>query len=177
MSKTRRELSGRAFGRRWRGRLAVVVVLPACSARVAVAWAFHLEDVVDVRVEVAGQTADWAQLVHVDPARGRVVELVANVKIDDLADDEAVGAAADRDDAIDAALEAGRRLDEVWRPHLDTGRRRETCQGKLVHRRRIFAGRQVHVLRERIVDDVDDEVTRMLDVGDRILLAPLASAR
>src|SRR5262249_52395687 len=44
----------------------------------------HLEDVVDVGVEVAGEAADRTQPAHVEAAGGGVVEVVADVEVDDL---------------------------------------------------------------------------------------------
>src|SRR5437879_4177927 len=66
----------------------------------------HLEDLMDVAVEIAGEPADGLQLRHVETARRRVVHVVADVPLHDLAEDQ-VGF-ADGQDPDEAALHVDR---------------------------------------------------------------------
>src|SRR2546422_9426829 len=88
---------------------------PWPSAAVVRVRTLHLEDVVDARVEVAGQAADRPQAVHVEPPGGRVVEAVAHVQVHDPPEHE-VGA-ADGHDAVEAAFPRDRRLGPARRLH------------------------------------------------------------
>src|SRR5882724_10537594 len=141
---------------------------PWPSAAVVRVWTLHLEDVVDVRVEVAGQAADRPQAVHVEPPAGRVVETVAHVQVHDPPEHE-VGAAHGHD-AIEPAFHRDRRVGHARRLHAGCRRHREPGYLELVHLRRVLAGGQVHLRGERVVDDVDDELARGLDVAQRVLL-------
>src|SRR3989442_3926785 len=106
----------------------------APSAAIVRVRALHLEDVVYVRVEIAGQTAHRPQAVHVDPARGRVVEPVPHVEVDDLPQHE-VGA-ADGHDAVEAALHGDRRVGHARRRDARGRGHREPGHLELVHLRR-----------------------------------------
>src|SRR5690348_14788050 len=55
------------------------------SAAIVRVGSLHLEDVVHVCIEVAGQAADRAQALHVDATGGGVVEPVADVQVHDAA--------------------------------------------------------------------------------------------
>src|SRR5712691_1170769 len=112
---------------------------PAGSAPIVGRGALHLEDVVDVRVEVAGQTADRMQPVQVDPSGGGVVEAVAHVEVDDLADHEVGRRVPDRDDPDEPTLHVDRRVGHPRRFDLRARRRRQPGQGELVHLRRVVA--------------------------------------
>src|ERR1051326_788187 len=68
----------------------------------------HLEDLVDVAVEIAGEPADGLELRHVEAARRRLVHVVAHVPLHHLAADQ--GGLADGNDAHEAALHVDRRL-------------------------------------------------------------------
>jgi len=46
---------------------------------------------VDVRVQVAGEATHRAQAVHDEPSARRIVDVVAHVQVDDLADHEMLG--------------------------------------------------------------------------------------
>ena len=59
-------------------------------------------------VHLAGQAGHRVEVVHVDAPGLGVVQLVANVEVDDLAEDELVGAAAHADDLAEAAPQAER---------------------------------------------------------------------
>src|SRR6185369_13062881 len=56
------------------------------SAAIVVHGALHLEDLVDMRVEVARETSYRAQPVHVEPPGGGVIDVVARVEVHDRAD-------------------------------------------------------------------------------------------
>src|SRR6185369_6974960 len=56
------------------------------SAAIVVHGTLHLEDLVDVRVEVARETSDGTEPVHVEPTGGGVIDIVAHVEVHDLAD-------------------------------------------------------------------------------------------
>src|SRR5207245_6892547 len=92
---------------------------PWRSAAVVRVRTLHLEDVVDARVEVAGQAADRPQAVHVEPPGGRVVEAVAHVQVHDLPG-HGVGA-ADGHDADGAAFDGDRVVRHAWRHHAGGG--------------------------------------------------------
>src|SRR5207247_1662763 len=144
------------------------------SAAVVRVGTLHLEDVVDVRVEVARQATDGTQAMHVEPAGGRVVEAVAHVHVDDAAEHER--GAADGHEAIEPALERDRRARHA-RDADARARRDGQCRHlELVHLRRVLAGGDVHLRGEVVVDDVDDELAGVLDVAQRVLLAVGAGA-
>jgi hypothetical protein len=58
--------------------------------------------------------------------------------------------------------------------HLHARRRHQTGLGELVQPGRIVARGHVHLLGEGVVDHVDDELARRLDVAQRVLLAARA---
>src|SRR3989442_756386 len=129
---------------------------PWPSAAVVRVGTLHLEDVVDARVEVAGQAADRPQAVHVEPPGGRVVEAVAHVQVHDPPEHE-VGT-ADRDDAVQAAFHRDRRVGHARRLHARGRRHREPGHLELVHLRRGLAGGPVYPPCERVVHRLDDEL-------------------
>jgi hypothetical protein len=51
------------------------------SAAIVVHGALHLEDLVDMRVEVARETSDGTEPVHVEPPGGGVIDVVADVEV------------------------------------------------------------------------------------------------
>src|SRR5258705_541754 len=63
-------------------------------AFVVLVRSLHLEDVVDVRVLIAGEATHRLQPVDVDATRLGAVDVVAHVKVHDLAEHHAVGTAA-----------------------------------------------------------------------------------
>src|SRR5437763_1234011 len=101
----------------------------------------HLEDLVDVAVEVAREPADGLELRHVEAAGGGIVHVVADVPLHDLAEDQV--RLADGQDPDEPALHVDRGLGDARRLHLQARRRRQPGQRELVDFRRIVAGREV----------------------------------
>src|SRR3989442_9516387 len=126
---------------------------PWPSAAVVRVGTLHLEDVVDARVEVAGQAADRPQAVHVEPPGGRVVEAVAHVQVHDPPEHE-VGT-ADGHDAVEAAFHRDLRVRHAPRLHARGPRHPHPSHPQPLHLRRALAAGQVHLRGERVVHRLD----------------------
>src|SRR5215475_2695123 len=152
-------------------------VLRPVSAGVILHWTLHFKDVMHMRVEVAGEAPNGVELVHVKATSVGVVDLVADVKIDNLAEHQAMWAMANRENLYDPAFHANGRLSDTRRLHLHTRHRCETSQREFIDIWGILAGSEIHLLSERIVHYVDHKILRILDILHRILVPALASAR
>src|SRR5439155_13944042 len=109
-------------------------------AFVVLVGSLHFEDVVDVRVLVAGEAAHRLQAADVDAARLDVIHVVAHVEVHDLAEHHAVGTVAGRHDLDDLAFHADGRAEESRRAHHDPRAHLEPGEGELVDLRRVLAG-------------------------------------
>src|SRR5262245_37723228 len=152
-------------------------VLRPVSAGVILHWTLHFKDVMHMRVEVAGEAPNGVELVHVKATSVGVVEIVADVKIDNLTEHQAMWAMANRENLYYPAFHANGRLNDTRRLHLHAWSRGETRQGKFIDVWGIFAGSEIHLLSERIVYYVDHKILRILDILHRIFVPSLASAR
>src|SRR6185369_12523157 len=123
------------------------------SAAVVVHGPLHLEDLVDMRVEVARETADGTEPVHVEPPGGGVIDVVAHVEVHDLADHEVMRDVAHRNALHEPALHADGGQRHARGGDLHSRRRLEANEGELVHLRRVLARRHVHLLGEGVVHD------------------------
>src|SRR5262249_952035 len=103
------------------------------SATIVGRGALHLEDVVHVGVKVSGQAADRMEPVEIDAAGGSVVEAVADVEVDDLADHEVGRRVAHRNNPDQPALHADGRGRHARGLHLRARRRRQPGDPELVH--------------------------------------------
>src|SRR5262249_30219399 len=140
-------------------------------------WTLHFKDVMHMRVEVAGEASDGVELVHVKATSVGVIEIVTDVKIDNLAKHQAMWATSNRKNLYDPAFHANGRLNDTRRLHLHARYRCETSQGKFIDICGILAGSEIHLLSERIIYYVDDKILRILDILHRIFVPALASAR
>src|SRR5262250_3774352 len=93
------------------------------SAAITRVGPLHLEDVMHVCIEVAGQAADRTQAVHVDSTGGGVVEPVADVQVHDAAEHE-IGATHGHD-PIQPALHGDGGIRYPRRLHVRAWRHRE----------------------------------------------------
>src|SRR5215470_550080 len=152
-------------------------VLIPVLAGVILHWSLHFKDVMHMRVEVAGKASDGVELIHVKATSVGVIEIVADVKIDNLAKHQAMWAMANRENLHDPAFHANRRLNDTRRLHLHARSRCETSQCKFIDIWGILAGSKIHLLSECIVHYVDDKILRILDILHRIFVPTLASAR
>src|SRR5713226_726042 len=64
--------------------------LTLASAGVILHRALHLKDVMHMGVQIPSQAADGVELVHVNAASARVIQVVAHVEIDNLPEYQAV---------------------------------------------------------------------------------------
>src|SRR5712691_6398887 len=114
------------------------VLMPA-SAGVILHWTFHLKDVMHMRVEVAREASDRAELVHINATSVGVIEIVADMKIDNLAEHQAMWAMSNRENLHYPALHANGRLGDTRRLHLHARSGCETSQRKFIDVWRILA--------------------------------------
>src|SRR5215471_3050627 len=152
-------------------------VLIPVSAGVILHWTLHFKDVMHMRVEVAGEASDGVELVHVKATSVGVIEIVTDVKIDNLTKHQAMWAMPNRENLYDPAFHANGRLSDTRRLHFHAWHRCETSQRKFIDIWGILAGSEIHLLSERIVHYVDDKILRILDILHRIFVPALASAR
>ena len=103
------------------------VLMPA-SAGVILHWTLHLKDVMHMRVEVAGEASDGVKLVHVNATSAGVIEIVTDVKIDNLAEYQAMWTMSNRENLHDPAFHANGRLSDTRRLHLHARSRCKTIQ-------------------------------------------------
>src|SRR5262249_30645840 len=114
------------------------ILIPA-SAGVILHWALHLKDVMHMRVEVTGEASDGVELVHVNTTSVGVIEIVADVKIDNLAEHQAMWTMANRENLHDPAFHANGCLSDTRRSYLHARSRCETSQRKFIDVWRILA--------------------------------------
>src|SRR5215510_16555799 len=107
------------------------VLIPA-SAGVILHWPLHLKDVMHMRVEVAGEASNRVEFVHVNAASVGIIEIVADVKIDNLAEYQAMWTMSNRDNLYYSAFHTNGCLSNTRRLHLHARSRCETCQGKFI---------------------------------------------
>src|SRR5712691_6196801 len=116
----------------------VAALMPA-SAGVILHWALHLKNIMHMRVEIAGEASDGVELVHVNATSVGVIEIVADMKIDNLAEHQAMWAMSNRENLHYPALHANGRLGDTRRLHLHARSGCETSQRKFIDVWRILA--------------------------------------
>src|SRR5215813_1761053 len=114
------------------------VLIPA-SAGVILHWTLHPKDVMHMRVEVAREASDGVELVHVNATSVGVIEIVTDVKIDNLAEHQAMWTMSNRKNLHYPAFHADGRLSDTRRLHLHARSRCETRQRKFIDVWRILA--------------------------------------
>src|SRR5215813_7108303 len=114
------------------------VLIPA-SAGVILHWTLHLKNVMYMRVEVAREASDGAELVHVNATSVGVIEIVADVKINNLAEHQAMWTMSNRENLYDPAFHANGRLSDTRRLHLHARSHCQTSQRKFIDVWRILA--------------------------------------
>src|SRR5437870_13061527 len=87
-------------------------ILMTISAGVILHRALHLKDIMHMRVEIARETSDGVEPVHVNAASAGVIEIVADVKIDNLAEHQAMGTMAHRQNLHHPTFHANGRLSQ-----------------------------------------------------------------
>src|SRR5262245_23452712 len=110
--------------------------MPA-SAGVILYWALHLKDVMHMRVEVAGEASDGVEFVHVNAASVGMIQIVADVKIHNLAEHQAMWAMSNGENLHHPTFHANGRLSDTWCLDLHARSRRETSQRKFINVRGI----------------------------------------
>src|SRR5215510_6571102 len=95
--------------------------MPCSSASIILHRSLHLKDVVYMGVEVPRQAADGVQVVHINTASGGIVQVVTNMKIDNLAQHQAVRAMPDGKNLYHPALHINRRFRHAGRFDLYAG--------------------------------------------------------
>src|SRR5215471_13880150 len=108
-----------------------VAVMPA-SAGVILHRALHLKNVMHMRGEVTREASNRVELVHVNATGVGVIEIITNMKIDNLAEHQAMWAMAHRQNLHDPTLHADRGFSDPRRLDLHTRSCGETSQGKLI---------------------------------------------
>src|SRR5438552_16930633 len=114
-------------------------VLMPTSAGVILHRALHLKDIMHMRVEIARETSDGVEPVHVNTASAGAIEIIADVKIDNLTEHQAMGTMAHRQNLHHPTLHANGRPSHTRRLDLHARNCRETCQRKLIDVWGIFA--------------------------------------
>src|SRR5215813_12716653 len=114
------------------------VLIPA-SAGVMLPWTLLLKDVMHMRIEIAREASNRVELVHVNAASVGIIEIVTDMKIDNLAEHQAMWAMSNRDNLRYTAFHANGRLSNPRRLHLHARNRCETSQGKFIDVWRVFA--------------------------------------
>jgi len=112
--------------------------MPA-SAGVILHWALHLKDIMHMRVEIACEASDGVELVHVNAASVEVIEIVADMKIDNLAEHQAVRAMSNRENLYYSAFHANGRVSDTWCLDFHAWSCSETSQRQFIDVWRILA--------------------------------------
>src|SRR5262245_23341167 len=102
------------------------------SAGVILHWTLHFKDVMHMRVEVTREASDGVELVHVKATSVGVIEIVADVKIDNLAEHQAMWAMSNRENLHYPAFHANGCLSDTRRLQLQARNRCETSQRKFI---------------------------------------------
>jgi len=113
--------------------------LISASAGVILPWTLHLKDVMHMRIEIAREASNRVELVHVNAASVGIIEIVTDVKIDNLAEHQTMWAMSNRENLHYSAFHANRRLSNTRRLYLHAWGRGETSQGKFINVWRILA--------------------------------------
>src|SRR4029450_2308546 len=85
------------------------VLIPA-SACVILPWTLHLKDVMHMRIEIAREASNGVELVHINAASVVIIEIVTDVKIDNLAEHQAMWSMSNRDNLYYSTFHANGRL-------------------------------------------------------------------
>src|SRR5216683_948750 len=151
-------------------------LMPA-SAGVILHWALHLKDVMHMRVEIACEASDGMELVHVNATSVGVIEIVTDMKIDNLAEHQAMWAMSNGENLHYPAFHANGRLSDTRRLHPHARSRCEASQRKFIDAWRILARSEIHLLSACIVHHVDHKILCIFNIPHRIFFTPFASAR
>jgi len=92
-----------------------------------------------MRVEVAREASDRAELVHINATSVGVIEIVADVKIDNLAEHQAMWAMSNRENLYYSAFHANGRLSDTWCLDFHAWSCSETSQRQFIDVWRILA--------------------------------------
>jgi hypothetical protein len=85
-----------------------------------------------MRIEIARESSNGVELVHVNAASVGIIEIVTDVKIDNLTEHQAMWAMSNRDNLYYSTFHTNGCLSNTRRLHLHPWSRGETSQGKFI---------------------------------------------